>query len=143
MMPDGDTLIYSILSGNTDQAFGLDSGTGILTVGNSVALDFETTPTFSLLIKVSDGALSDSATFTINLTDVDEDSTTTNQAPTIIAATYSIAENSANGKILGTVEASDPDGDTLTYTIVSGNDAEAFSLDSESGELTVSTSSAT
>ena len=44
--------------------------------------------------------------------------------------------------ILGTVEASDPDGDTLTYVIVSGNDAEGFSLDSNSGELTVSTSSA-
>ena len=71
-----------------------------MTVAKSSALDFETTPTFSLLIKVSDGSLSDSATFTINLTDVDEDSTTTNQAPTIIAATYSIAENSANGIIL-------------------------------------------
>ena len=76
--------------------------------------------------RVSDGALSDSATFTINLTDVDEDSTTTNQAPTITAATYSLAENSTNG--IGMVEASDPDGDTLTYAIVSGNDAEAFSL---------------
>ena len=97
---------------------------------------------FACLVRVSDGALSDSATFTINLTDVDEDSTTTNQAPTIIAATYSIAENSPNGIVLGTVEASDPDGDTLTYVIVNGNDAEAFSLDSNSGELTVSTSSA-
>jgi len=139
---DGDTLIYSILSGNTDQAFGLDSGTGILTVGNSVTLNFEITPTFSLLIKVSDGSLSDSATFIVNLTDVDEDSTTINQAPTITAATYSLAENSVNGTVLGTVEATDPDGDTLTYVIVNGNDAEAFSLDSESGELTVSTSSA-
>jgi hypothetical protein len=139
---DGDTLIYSILSGNTDQAFGLDSTTGQLTVANSSALDYETTPAFSLLIKASDGALSDSATVTINLTDVDEDSTTTNQAPTITAATYILAENSINGTVLGTLEASDPDGDTLTYTIISGNDAEGFSLDSESGELTVSTSSA-
>ena len=111
-------------------------------MANSSALDYETTPAFSLLIKASDGALSDSATVTINLTDVDEDSTTTNQAPTITAATYILAENSINGTVLGTVEASDPDGDTLTYTIVSGNDAEGFSLDSESGELTVSTSSA-
>ena len=139
---NNDTLTYSIISGNTDQAFGLDASTGGLTVANNVALDFETTPIFSLIVQVSDGALSDSATVTINLTDVDEDSTTTNQAPTITAATYSLAENSVNGTVLGTVEASDPDGDTLTYTIVSGNDAEAFSLDSESGELTVSTSSA-
>ena len=140
--PDGDTLTYSIINGNSDQAFGLDSTTGQLTVADSTSLDFEMTPVFGLLIEVSDGALSDSATFTINLTDVDEDSTTTNQAPTITSATYSLAENSINGTVLGMVEASDPNGDTLTYTIVSGNDAEAFSLDSESGELTVSTSSA-
>ena len=140
--PDGDTLTYSIIGGNTDQAFGLDASTGGLTVASNVALDFESIPVFSLIVQVSDGALSDSATVTINLTDVDEDSTTTNQAPTITAATYSIAENSVNGTVLGTVEASDPDGDTLTYTIVSGNDAEAFSLDSESGELIVSTSPA-
>jgi len=137
---NNDTLTYSIISGNTDQAFGLDASTGGLTVANNVTLDFESIPVFSLLVQVSDGALSDSATVTINLTDVDEDSTTTNQAPTITAATYSLAENSVNGTVLGTVEASDPDGDTLTYTIVSGNDAEAFSLDSESGELIVSTS---
>ena len=66
-----------------------------ITVANSSALDFELLPVFSLTSQVSDGALSDSATFTINLTDVDEDSTTTNQAPTITAATYSLAENSA------------------------------------------------
>ena len=139
--PDGDFLIYSIQSGNIDQAFGLDSIMGALTVVNSLALDFETTPAFNLIIKVSDGALSDSATVTINLTDVDEDSNTTNQAPTITAATYSLAENSINGTLLGIVDATDPDGDMLTYTIVSGNDTKAFSLDSNSGELTVSTSS--
>ena len=34
---------------------------------DSTALDYETTPTFSLLVQASDGALSDSAFFTINL----------------------------------------------------------------------------
>ena len=42
-------------------------------MADRTALDFEMTPVFSLLIKVSDGALSDSATFTINLIDVDEE----------------------------------------------------------------------
>jgi hypothetical protein len=134
---DGDTLSYTILSGNTYQAFGLNANTGVLSVTDSTALDYESTPVFSLLVRVSDGALSDSAIVTINLTDVEE-----NVAPAITASIFSLAENSVNGTVLGTVEVSDPDGDTLTYTIVSGNDAEAFSLDSESGELTVSTSSA-
>ena len=35
----------------------------------------------------------------------------------LTAATYSLAENSPNGTVVGTIEASDPDGDTLTYTI--------------------------
>ena len=84
---DGDTLSYIILSGNTGQSFGLDAITGVLSVVDSSALDYEITPVFSLLVKVSDGALSDSATVSVNLTDVDEDSTSTNKAPTIAAAT--------------------------------------------------------
>jgi hypothetical protein len=138
---NNDTLTYSISDGNTDQAFDLDVNTGALRVANNIALDFETMPVFSLIVRVSDGALNDSAIVSIILTNVDEDSTTTNQAPTITSATYNIAENSVNGTVLGTVEATDPDGDALTYMIVNGNDAEAFNLNSNSGELTVSTSS--
>ena len=69
---DGDTLTYLIISGNDAEAFSLGSVSGALTVSTSSALDFETTPAFNLAIQVSDGALSDSATVTINLTDVDE-----------------------------------------------------------------------
>ena len=71
--PDGDTLTYTIVSGNDAEAFSLDSEIGELTVSTSSALDFETTPSYSLGIEVSDGALSDLAIFTINLTDVDEE----------------------------------------------------------------------
>ena len=61
------------MSGNDAEAFRLDSESGELTVSTSSALDFETTLTYSLGIEVSDGALSDVAIFTINLTDVDEE----------------------------------------------------------------------
>ena len=109
---------------------------------DSSALDYEITPVFSLLVKASDGALSDSATVTVNLTDVDEDSTSTNKAPTIEAATFSLAENSPIGTVVGTIEASDADGDTLTYTILSGNTGQAFGLDAITGVLSVVDSSA-
>ena len=69
---DGDILSYTIVSGNDVEAFSLDSESGELIVLTSSALDFETTPIYSLGIVVSDGALIDSATVTINLTDVDE-----------------------------------------------------------------------
>ncbi len=64
------------MSGNDAEAFSLDSESGELTVSTSSALDFETTPTYSLGIEVSDGALSDVAIFTINLTDVEEEEET-------------------------------------------------------------------
>ncbi|MFM9962474.1 MAG: Calx-beta domain-containing protein, partial [Planctomycetaceae bacterium] len=64
----GDVLTYSILSGNTGGAFAINSSTGQLTVANSAVLDFETTPSFPLTVKVQDaGGLSDTATITINL----------------------------------------------------------------------------
>ena len=91
--PDGDTLSYTILNGNTGQAFGLDTSTGVLSVIDSTALDYETTPTFSLLVQASDGALSDSATVIINLTDVDEEEETLSLAN----ASKVIYPNPSNG----------------------------------------------
>ena len=134
---DGDTLAYAILTGNTDQAFGLNVSTGVLSVTDSTALDYETTPVFSLLVQASDGALSDSATVTINLIDVEE-----NVAPTITVATFILAENSPNGTFVGTIQASDADGDTLSYTILSGNTDQAFGLNASTGVLSVTDSTA-
>ena len=95
-----------------------------------------------MLVEASDGSLSDSATVTINLTDVDEDIVITNQAPTITAATYSLEENSTNGTVVGTIQASDADGDTLSYRILNGNTGQAFGLDTSTGVLSVIDSTA-
>ena len=61
------TLTFSITGGNTNGAFAIDPASGALRVGNAAMLDYETTPVFTLTINVSDGALSDSKTVTINL----------------------------------------------------------------------------
>ena len=47
---------------------------------------------------------------------------------------YSMVENSNS---VGTVTASDADGETLTYTISGGDDAGLFTIDSATGELTL------
>lgn len=71
--PNGDALTYSITAGNTGTAFAIGASTGALTVSSSAALDFETTPTFSLTVRVADPAgLSDTAIVTVALNDVDE-----------------------------------------------------------------------
>jgi hypothetical protein len=69
----GDTLTYSITGDNVSGAFAINSATGVITVANKAALDFETTPTFTLIVQVQDShGATDSASVTINLTDVNE-----------------------------------------------------------------------
>lgn len=71
----GQTLTYSIVSGNTSGAFAINGATGAITVANAGALDYETNPLFQLEIQVSDDAadsLTDTATITIELQDVVE-----------------------------------------------------------------------
>ncbi|MFK7953201.1 MAG: cadherin domain-containing protein [Ekhidna sp.] len=135
--PESDELTYSITAGNTNSAFAIDVSTGSITVNNSGELDFETTPTFSLTVDVSDGNLNANATMTINLNDVDE---TVNQAPQIVDQTFTIDENSENGSVVGTIVASDPDNDELTYSITAGNMNSAFAIDVSTGSITVSNS---
>ena len=68
----GQTLTYAILSGNADNAFALNPSTGHLTVSNASALDYETNPTFTLSVRVTDNgnpALSTTAIVTVQLLD--------------------------------------------------------------------------
>jgi hypothetical protein len=133
----GQTLTYSIQSGNTGGAFAINSSTGQITVANSAALNFEATPWFSLGVMVQDNGTpvgSDSATITINLNDM-------NEAPDLGPATFSLAENTPNGVVVGSATATDVDaGQTLTYSIQSGNTGGAFAINSSTGQITVANS---
>lgn len=74
--PDpGQSLTYSIVSGNTSGAFAVNAVTGQISVANAAALDFETNPVFELHVQVADNApdsLSDTAVVTVELQDVVE-----------------------------------------------------------------------
>ena len=119
--PDGDALTYTITAGNPGGAFGFGAN-GQLQVASSAALDFETTPSYSLTVQVSDGALTATNTVTVSVTNV-------NEVPSISPQSRSIAENLANGSNVGAaLTATDPDGDALTYAITAGNTGGAFSF---------------
>jgi nitrite reductase (NO-forming)/hydroxylamine reductase len=60
----------------------------------------------------------DSETITVALNDVDQGSP--NNAPDISNQSFNVDENSANGTVVGTVSASDPDGDSLSHAITDG-----------------------
>jgi hypothetical protein len=120
---DGDSLIFSV-SGSEISI----SGSGVMTFVSSP--DYETKSSYSVTVTVSDGVASVTQTININILDVDESAP--NQAPTISSsASFSADENQTS---IGSVVASDADGDSLTYSI-SGSEINI----SGTGVLTFST----
>ena len=137
--PDtGDTLTYSITAGNDDGIFAINSATGQITIADKTSLNYEAAASHSLTVKVTDngvGALNDTATITVNVTDV-------NESPTADDATLSVAEDASNGAVVGTVTTADPDaGDTLTYSITAGNGDGIFTINSSTGQITIADNS--
>ena len=129
-----NTLTYKVLSGNNAGMFAL-SDAGKLSVAKA-GLDYETVTSYTLTVQVSDAgtpSLSDTAIVKISVLNV-------NEKPEIADASYSVEENSVAGLVLGTLVAIDPDesapNNTLTYKVLSGNNAGMFTL-SDAGKLSV------
>jgi len=133
----GDTLSYSIIGGADSTLFSVNATTGDLTFNS--APDFEnpgdsnTDNAYEVEVRVSDGAGGfDSQIITVNVTN-------TNDAPDITSdggagtAAINVQENTT---AVTTVVATDPDGDTLTYSITGGTDQTLFTINSVTGALT-------
>ena len=121
---DGDALTYTAGDAANGTVTMNDDGTFTYTPD----ADFSGTDTFT--VTASDG--SDDATQTINVT-IDP----VNDAPTFEEATHTatVAENSDVATAVYTAEATDADADdTLTYSL-SGDDAAAFTIDADTGEI--------
>ena len=110
----GDTATYTITAGNLGGAFSIDA-LGQLRVANSAALDFETTPSFSLTVQVQDaGGLTDTATVTVNLSGV-------NEAPALASNTLTVMQGGSVVVSPAYITASDVDNAaaTLIFTVSS------------------------
>ncbi|MDB5384997.1 MAG: hypothetical protein JWM11_643, partial [Planctomycetaceae bacterium] len=72
--PDvGDTKSFAIISGNSNGTFAINAATGQITIANNTLLNFETNPTFNLIVKVTDSSNAvGTANITINLTNVND-----------------------------------------------------------------------
>ena len=64
-----------------------------------------------------------------------------NDAPTIADQTFNVDPAAANASVVGTVVASDIDGDNLTFVITSG-DTTTFAIDAVTGEITIADNTA-
>ena len=126
---DNDTLIYS-LGGTDAAAFDIDTDSGQLKT--KAALDHETKSSYTVTVSVSDGnGGSNTIAVAITVSDVNEAPEFKNGTNT----TRSVAENTAaNTNIGNAIAATDPDNDTLTYSL-GGTNAAAFSINSTSGQL--------
>jgi hypothetical protein len=134
--PDSATLFYQIAGGVDSGAFQINFRTGALSFVS--ARNFEVPGddggqnSYEVSVAVTDGALFDLQTITVNVTDV-------NEAPAITSngggdsATVSAAENTT---VVTTVAATDPDaGATVQYAIAGGADASRFRIDATTGAL--------
>jgi len=131
---------WTIVDGNTNDAFSIDPATGLISVSNPEALDFETLESFELTITVNDGELTSAPEMvTINLTNLNDNN------PVITAnQSFSVDENTAAGFMVATVAVTDADGETTysNWSILDGNINDAFSIDPLTGEISVNNQAA-
>src|SRR5210317_1248608 len=124
--PEGNALTYSLSGSGSDLMTVSESGEITLTGG----LDFEANSTLVVMLEISDGTNTTIEEITINVINDDE--------PATIAATLSsasFAETSAVGAAIASINATDPEGSAVTYTL-SGTGSDNFSIDA-SGNITL------
>ncbi len=132
---DGQSLTYTITAGNGDGVFAINAETGTIILVNNSTLDYSTTPSYTLTVAVDDGlGGTDTATITVNVEP--------NLPPIVDDATFSIEEFIETGSVVGSVTASDSDGDTLSYAIAAGNDDGVFAINAATGQITIANADA-
>lgn len=123
---DGDTITYS-LSGADAASFTINATTGEVTINASP--DFEADGTYNFTVTANDGnGGTDTQDVVLTVNDL-------NEAPVITSgATATVPENAPTTTVVYDAEATDPDGDTLTYSLT-GPDAALFTIDPVTGEV--------
>ncbi|MFW6357710.1 MAG: cadherin repeat domain-containing protein [Chroococcales cyanobacterium] len=128
---------FTISGGDDADLFTINETTGELSFTD--VPDFETPNSasgenqYSLEVTATgnESNLSSQQSLTVTVQDV-------NEAPMLEESNFSLLESSSNGTVVGTVTASDPEEDEISYSI----EGEAFAIDSDSGEITVADATA-
>ena len=125
--PDSDTLTYSLQSGSLPVGITLQSDGSFLGTVDYAA--FQNGPVYTATIRASDGGgLFADTSLVVTVTD-------TNRAPVYTGAPTNTAQTVAEGAGLVAVAATDPDSDTLTYSLQSGSLPVGITLQSDGSFL--------
>lgn len=111
-------------------AFAVNASSGQLSVADPAFFDFETNPTVTGSVVITNGPESKTVTITITLTDVVEVTVSANNF------TLTIPENPAASAVLGTVTATTNVG-SITYALTAQTPAGAMAINAATGQLTV------
>lgn len=128
---DNDTVTFSIASQTVEGMFEV-VGSSLRVAGT---LDYESNTTHTLVLRASDGITAVDQSHTVYISNVDE-------APnfTLSLATGSqsqpLAEDAALDTVLGTLSGTDPEGESVSFTLVSQTVDGTFALSSSSLVLT-------
>ncbi|MEE4382162.1 MAG: cadherin repeat domain-containing protein, partial [Pseudomonadales bacterium] len=129
-------LTWSLVSGDPAGAFAVDPATGVLTVADPEALDFEVGPVRELVIAVTDAGsvpLTALQRVTVPLAD-------RNEAPVLGTRGFAVVENAPEGTAVGRISVRDPDtvaGDEARLELVGGTGLGVFAVDPATGLLTI------
>ena len=130
--PDGTTPTYSLTNTGGDR-FEINDATGA--ISNAEVIDYEMlsdaeqTDGITVTVQASDGTNNATTDVTIRINDV-------NEAPTFDNAPYSFAqdEHTAANTVLGTVTATDPENDAITYSLTNTG-GDRFEINDATGAI--------
>jgi hypothetical protein len=134
-------LRFTLTGQSPVSAFSVNNVGGQIVVTDAAQLDFEARTRITLDVNVSlQGApgFSFPRQIVIDLND-------RNEAPQIAAQSLGVPENAANGEIVGSVVATDPDAGAngqLSYSIIGGSGQTIFAIAAGSGQVTVANAAA-
>ncbi|SHH07955.1 BspA family leucine-rich repeat surface protein [Flagellimonas flava] len=110
--PDGDPISFSIETNDND--FFVMTNRGTISLANGKRFDFEMAESHNIMVSASDGTASDNATVTIRVIGTD-------LAPIVNSNAFTVMEDISTTDIIGTVEAEDPEGEELAFSIADQN----------------------
>jgi hypothetical protein len=132
---NGGAVTYSLIGDTSGGGFTVNATTGVVTVADGSKIDFESSTghAYTVTVQASDGTLTSSQAFTINVGDVAMTTPVDNNG-----AANSVAEGAAAGTTVGiTASATDPSGPATTYSLIGDTSAGGFTINASTGVVTV------